>query len=89
MLHTQKPIGEKERKIFELTEAGRQLCTDLFKRFAELISIAIELILYVCAPADAKSMKAPIEKILMDQKWLSGISIVINPTKNLRNWLKS
>ena len=40
--HTQKPVGEKERKIFELTEEGRELCTGLFKRFAELVAIAIE-----------------------------------------------
>ena len=25
--YTQKPVGEKERKIFELTEEGRELCT--------------------------------------------------------------
>jgi DNA-binding PadR family transcriptional regulator len=52
--HTQKPVGEKERKIFELTHSGRELCTDLFKRFAELVSIAIEPSLYVCAHCGCK-----------------------------------
>ncbi len=52
--HTQKPVGEKERKIFELTQSGRELCTDLFKRFAELVSIAIEPSLYVCAHCGCK-----------------------------------
>ena len=52
--HTKQQVGEKERKIFELTEAGRQLCTDLFKRFAELISITIELSLCVCAHRGCK-----------------------------------
>jgi len=52
--HTVKPVGEKERKVFELTEAGRELCTDLFKRFAELVSIAIEPSLYVCAHCGCK-----------------------------------
>jgi DNA-binding PadR family transcriptional regulator len=52
--HTVKPVGEKERKIFELTEAGRLLCTELFKRFAELVSIAIEPSLYVCAHCGCK-----------------------------------
>ena len=41
-------VGEKERKIFELTEEGEKLCTELFKRFAELVSIAIEPSLDVC-----------------------------------------
>ena len=52
--HTIKPVGEKERKIFELTQAGRELCTDLFKRFAELVAIAIEPSLYVCAHCGCK-----------------------------------
>src|SRR3989304_7905973 len=47
--HTIKPVGEKEKKVFELTEKGRELTTVLFKRFAELVSIAIEPSLYVCA----------------------------------------
>ncbi|MGD0645507.1 MAG: PadR family transcriptional regulator [Candidatus Bathyarchaeia archaeon] len=52
--HTEKPVGEKERKIFELTQAGRELCTGLFKRFAELVAIAIEPSLYVCAHCGCK-----------------------------------
>jgi len=52
--HSVIPVGEKERKIFELTLSGRELCIDLFKRFAELVSIAIEPSLYVCAHCGCK-----------------------------------
>ncbi len=52
--HSDKPVGEKERKVFELTEEGRTLCTRLFKRFANLISIAIEPSLEVCAHCGCK-----------------------------------
>jgi PadR family transcriptional regulator PadR len=52
--HTQKPVGEKERKIFELTDEGRELCIGLFKRFATLVAIAIEPCLYVCAHCGCK-----------------------------------
>lgn len=52
--HTVKPIGEKERKVFELTAEGRELCTRLFKRFANLISVAIEPSLEVCAHCGCK-----------------------------------
>ena len=52
--HTVKPVGEKERKVFELTGEGKELCTGLFKRFAELVSIAIEPSLYVCAHCGCK-----------------------------------
>lgn len=51
---TIEPVGEKERKIFELTQEGKALCACLFKRFAELISIAIEPSLHVCAHCGCK-----------------------------------
>jgi len=57
VIHTIKPVGEKERKIFELTDYGRELCTGLFKRFAELVSIAIEPSLHVCAHCGCKVYK--------------------------------
>ena len=47
--HMLKPVGQKEKKVFELTKKGRELTTALFKRFADLVSIAIEPSLYVCA----------------------------------------
>jgi DNA-binding PadR family transcriptional regulator len=52
--HTIVPVGEKKRKIFELTQKGRELCTGLFKRFAQLVAIAIEPSLYVCANCGCK-----------------------------------
>ncbi len=52
--HEVKSIGEKERKVFELTREGTQLCTGLFKRFAGLVSIAIQPSLYVCAHCGCK-----------------------------------
>jgi len=47
-------VGEKERKIFELTEKGREICTLLFKRFANLVSTAIKPSLEVCAHCGCK-----------------------------------
>jgi DNA-binding HxlR family transcriptional regulator len=52
--HTVEPVGEKERKIFELTKEGKTLCVCLFKRFAELVFIAIEPSMYVCAHCGCK-----------------------------------
>lgn len=52
--HKLKPVGEKEKKVFELTKNGRELTTGLFKRFAELVSIAIEPSLDVCAHCGCK-----------------------------------
>jgi len=52
--HKIKSVGEKEKKVFELTKVGRELCTGLFKRFANLVSVAIEPSLYVCAHCGCK-----------------------------------
>ncbi len=49
-----KPIGEKKKKVFELTEKGRELCKQLFKRFSALVSVAIEPNLEVCASCGCK-----------------------------------
>lgn len=52
--HTIKRVGEKEKKVYELTENGDELCRRLFKRFATLISVAIEPSLEVCANCGCK-----------------------------------
>ena len=52
--HKIKLVGEKEKKVFELTREGKEVCTRLFKRFANLISIAIEPSLEVCAHCGCK-----------------------------------
>jgi DNA-binding PadR family transcriptional regulator len=49
-----RKIGEKEKKVFELTAEGRELCTRLFKRFSNLVSVAIEPSLEVCAHCGCK-----------------------------------
>jgi len=52
--HSLMPIGEKKKKVFELTEKGRELCKQLFKRFSALVSVAIEPSLEVCASCGCK-----------------------------------
>ncbi len=52
--HTMRPVGEKEKKVFELTAEGKEFCMGLFKRFAGLVSIALEPSLYVCAHCGCK-----------------------------------
>ena len=52
--HSHKPVGEKEKKVFELTKEGKKLSMGLFKRFANLVSIAIEPSLDVCAHCGCK-----------------------------------
>jgi len=62
--HTVKTVGEKEKKVFELTRKGRELCTGLFKRFAELVSIAIEPSLDVCAHCGCKVYEGAYREVI-------------------------
>jgi DNA-binding PadR family transcriptional regulator len=62
--HTVEPVGEKERKIFQLTDEGRALCTCLFKRFAELVSIAITPSLDVCAHCGCKVYEGAYREVI-------------------------
>jgi DNA-binding PadR family transcriptional regulator len=62
--HKVKPVGAKEKKVFELTKKGRELCTGLFKRFAELVSIAIEPSLDVCAHCGCKVYEGAYREII-------------------------
>lgn len=52
--HTIEKVGDKEKKIFELTDEGKQLCTRLFKRFSTLVYTAIEPSLEICAHCGCK-----------------------------------
>ena len=62
--HAAEMVGEKERKIFQLTDQGRELCTGLFKRFAELVSIAITPSLYVCAHCGCKVYEGAYREVI-------------------------
>lgn len=52
--HTSKMNGERERKIYELTDEGRALCERIFRRFSKLVSVAIESSLEICANCGCK-----------------------------------
>ena len=62
--HIIKPVGKKERKIFELTKEGGLLCVGLFKRFAKLVSITIEPSLDVCAHCGCKVYEGSHKEII-------------------------
>jgi DNA-binding PadR family transcriptional regulator len=62
--HTLQPVGDKVKKVFELTESGRELCTNLFRRFAELVSIAIAPSLDVCAHCGCKVYEGAYREII-------------------------
>lgn len=66
--HSTEHIGEKERKVYELTEEGKKLCTRLFKRFAALVSTAIEPSLEICANCGCKVYEGGYTEIIDGKK---------------------
>jgi len=52
--HYVKSVGTKEKKVFELTEEGKALCRQLFRRFSSIVSVAIEPSLKICANCGCK-----------------------------------
>jgi DNA-binding PadR family transcriptional regulator len=62
--HTLQPVGDKVKKVFTLTDEGRELCTCLFKRFAGLVSIAIEPSLSVCAHCGCKVYEGAYKEVI-------------------------
>lgn len=52
--YTLRPVGAKKKKVFELTSDGKAFSEQLFRRFSDLISIALEPSLDVCAHCGCK-----------------------------------
>ena len=68
--HSLKPIGEKKKKVFELTEKGRELCRQLFKRFSVLVSAAIEPGLQICASCGCKVYEGGHKEVLKGKEMM-------------------
>ena len=62
--HRVKKIGEKKKKVFELTDDGKELCTVLFKRFSNLVSVAITPGLDVCAHCGCKVYEGGYKEVI-------------------------
>ena len=66
--HSVKLVGAKEKKVFSLTNEGKRLCQQLFKRFSTLVSIAIEPSLEVCAHCGCKVFQGGYKEIIGGRK---------------------
>ena len=51
---TSQMTGERERKIYALTDEGRALCERIFRRFSKLVAVAIEPSLETCSHCGCK-----------------------------------
>jgi len=65
---TLKPVGAKKKKVFELTPDGKEFSRQLFKRFSELISVALEPSLEVCAHCGCKVYEGGHREVINDKE---------------------
>ncbi len=65
-----KKIGKKEKKIYELATEGHTLCKHLFKRFAKLVSTAIEPNLNTCSNCGSKIFEGGHFETIASQKMI-------------------
>lgn len=52
--YSMKPVGAKKKKVFELTKEGKEFSEKLFNRFSQLIGVALEPSLEICAHCGCK-----------------------------------
>ena len=57
-------VGDKEKKVFELTDEGKRLCKRLFKRFSTLVYTAIEPSLETCANCGCKVYEGGYKEVI-------------------------
>ena len=66
--HSLKPVGNKQKKVFELTEEGKKFSQQLFKRFSEIIGAAITPTLEVCANCGCKVLEGSYKEKIRDKE---------------------
>jgi len=63
-------IGDKEKKLYTLTVEGKAFCNRLFRKFANLVTVAIEPGLDVCAHCGCKMYEGGYREVI-DEKELT------------------
>jgi len=66
--HSITPVGAKKKKVFELTNEGRIFAQQLFKRFSQLIGIALEPRLDICAHCGCKVYEGSHREIIENKE---------------------
>ena len=65
---TRKPVGQKPKKVYELTAAGKVLAARIYKRIASMVSMAIEPNLSVCFHCGCKIYEGGYREVTGDKE---------------------
>jgi len=61
---TRKPVGQKQKKVYELTAEGKELAIRIYKRIASMVSMAVEPNLSVCFHCGCKIYEGGYREII-------------------------
>jgi DNA-binding PadR family transcriptional regulator len=61
---TEKPVGRKPKKVYELTATGKKLATRIYKRIASMVSMAVEPNLSICFHCSCKIYEGGYREII-------------------------
>ena len=65
---TRKPVGQKQKKVYELTAEGKELATRIYKRIASMVSMAIEPNLSICFHCGCKLFEGGYREVVGDKE---------------------
>jgi len=65
---TRKPVGQKPKKVYELTATGKELATRIYKRIASMVSMAIEPNLNICFHCGCKIYEGGYKEVIGDKE---------------------
>jgi len=65
---TRKPVGQKPKKVYELTATGKELATRIYKRIASMVSMAIEPNLNICFHCGCKIYEGGYQEVIGDKE---------------------
>lgn len=65
---TRKPVGQKPKKVYELTATGKELATRIYKRIASMVSMTIEPNLNICFHCGCKIYEGGYQEVIGDKE---------------------
>lgn len=65
---TRKTVGQRPKKVYELTDSGRELAARIYKRIASMVSMAIEPNLSVCFHCGCRIFEGGFRETVSDKE---------------------
>ena len=65
---TRKPVGQRPKRIYKLTDSGKELAARIYKRIASIVSTAVEPNLSICFHCGCKIYEGGFQETISDRE---------------------